>query len=149
PLRYRPLEAEARFLLGQLEGSLGDPQAAERDLTEAYFAAEAGRDDYTKVQVATRLVYQFRDKYERAMDWARHARSALTRVGGSPDLEVGLLNNMVAVNVQAAHYAEALSAAQQGLAVVDRASGREVHRADLLANLGAVYLRLGDGEKAV
>src|SRR6185295_5051738 len=68
---------------------------------------------------------------------------------GSPDLEVGLINNLSTVHLQAAHYAEAVSAAQQGLAVVDMASGREVHRASLLANLGAAYMYLGDRERAV
>jgi len=147
PLNYRPLEAEARLLLGYLEAS--DPQAAERDLFKAFFLAEAGHDDYTKVEAATRLVYQLRDKYDRAMEWAQHARSGIDRVGGSPDLEVGLINNLSTVHLQAAHYAEAVSAIQQGLAVVDLASGREVHRMNLLANLGAGYMYLGDRERAV
>ncbi|HEY8209828.1 MAG TPA: serine/threonine-protein kinase [Myxococcaceae bacterium] len=149
PLNYRPVEAEARLLLGYLEVSLSDVQSAERDLTEAFFLAEAGHDDYTKVQSASRLVWLLRDRPEKAMEWARHARSGLDRVGGSPDLEVGLLNNIATVHLQTAHYAEGLNALQQALAVVDRASGREFLRMDLMTNLGAAYLALGDRDKAV
>jgi hypothetical protein len=53
------------------------------------------------------------------------------------------------VHLQAAHYAETVAALQQGLAVVDMASGRQVHRPTLLANLGAAYIYLGDRERAV
>jgi len=149
PLHYGPVEAEARLLLGWLEGQMGMMQQAEKELSDAFFAAEAGQDDYTKVQAATRLVYQLQDKREKALEWARHAQTGLARTGNSPDLEVILLTNLSAVHIRSGHAAEALSAVQQGLAMVDRTSGREVHRTQLLSNLGAVYMNLGDREKAV
>jgi len=149
PLHYRPVEAEARLLLGWLEGQMGMMQASEKELSDAFFAAEAGQDDYTKVQAATRLVYQLRDRREKALEWARHAQNGLARTGNSPELEVALLTNLSAVHNRSGHYAEALSVIQQGLAVVDRTGGREVHRVELLVNLGAVYTNLGDREKAV
>src|SRR5262249_56529195 len=67
-IHYRPMEAEALYLLGQFQFSNGNFSSAEQSVNTAILAAEAGRHDVILAQAWTMLVRIAvqQDKYQQA-----------------------------------------------------------------------------------
>ncbi|HEY3447117.1 MAG TPA: serine/threonine-protein kinase [Myxococcales bacterium] len=91
--RYRPLEARAALLLGDLLDRTGELAEAEATLSEAVWAAEAGREDVSGAQAASRLtslVGYRRSRPDEGQRWARHAAALLERAGGDDETQARL-----------------------------------------------------------
>jgi tetratricopeptide (TPR) repeat protein len=152
-LRYRPLEAEALLLVGQLRDARGDYPGAERALDEAELAAEAGRDDVTAARVATLLVGVVGLRQARHADAdvrARRAEAAVERAGGGADLQGNLedaLGNLVA---EEGHAAEAVAHHQRAVSLLEQAYGARAPRlAVALNNLAGDFSDVGRDAEAL
>ncbi len=89
-LKYRPLEARAALLLGQVDMLASHPKDAERDLLAAIVAGEAGRDDQMKAIAEISLAQTIREldgRFTEADDWTHLALSTIERMGGDDTLE--------------------------------------------------------------
>ncbi len=91
---YKPLEAEALALLGQIQTN-ASPAAAEQDLSEAYEIADASRHDEVRAEVSTALVFVvgLQGRFDDAKKWFGIATAVLQRVGGHDLMRAWLLNN--------------------------------------------------------
>ncbi len=81
---YRPLEAECRYLLGQLHDQAGQYPSAVQQLTEAWWMAESVGDDPLKARASTELVavVGYRQAhFEEGLRWSRHTQAAIARCG--------------------------------------------------------------------
>ncbi len=108
---YRPVEAEAFYLLGQLEASAGEQDDAEKSLLRAVQAAEAGRHDRFAASALVSLVFLVgyeKAEYARGMELSRHAAAFLERVGGDPMIEGVLEKALGAVEGQQGRLDEAV-----------------------------------------
>jgi len=147
-LGFRPLEAQARFLEGTLLDLNGDLKGGEKELDEALFIAESGRDEVTKLKVATRLTYVVGDRMGRSEDgviWSRLGKATLTRIGADnyPDLEADLWNMEGNVHLRAGAWKEAVEAWKQSLAVVSKAGGNETRRVRAQTNIATAQSKMG------
>jgi tetratricopeptide (TPR) repeat protein len=94
-LGYRPLEAEALYVLGRLQDDTGAAAAAEESLHAAAVAAESSHHDEVDAQAMTRLaslVGRLQNRPREALRFADHAEAAIERLGGDPALREGLLH---------------------------------------------------------
>jgi len=146
-LGFRPLEAQARFLSGTLMELKGDMRGGEKELDEALFIAEAGRDEVTKLKVATRLTYVVGHQMARPEDgliWARLGQATLSRIGADnyPDLEADLWNQVGNVHLRAGAWKKASEAFDRSYQVV-KAGGNEMRRVRALANIATAQSKMG------
>lgn len=79
---YKPLLAEALFILGWLQSMAGDFLACERTLTEAVWVAEASHHDEIKARAAGMLAGEDGD----AELWGRFAEATAERMGPGHEL---------------------------------------------------------------
>lgn len=94
---YRPLEAEALLLAGEVGARTSKLGEAEKALQQAVFTAIAGQDDATATRAASWLVEvvgRWQMKSAEAQLWNAFARAALERLGGDEELEAGLLEKL-------------------------------------------------------
>lgn len=148
-LAYRPLQAEALFLLGDVYENNGDFPRAERTLYEALRAADQSRDDLLRAQAWRKLAYLFgyrMGKFEEGLRMAEQARAALGRTGHNLDFETEILNTEGTILFAQGRYAEALQVYQRAM---PRAGSLEADDPGMLSNLGACYWGLGDPERAL
>jgi tetratricopeptide (TPR) repeat protein len=126
-LHYEPVRAEALLELGRAEMLSGKNEAAERDMSEAFYAGERSRDDGIANQAAVALVNQV-GIHERhpaeARQWARMARALTDRLGdqasrGRLDQYEGMLLDYDG------KYAEAIAAFRKCLAEREKELGPE------------------------
>ena len=89
---YRPLMAEARIALGEVQLNLFASREAEATLHEAIRHAEAGHDGLGKSQAAVLLVdaLAYSGKEAEAEQWAGYAAAALEGIGGDDALAADL-----------------------------------------------------------
>ncbi|HVE82075.1 MAG TPA: serine/threonine-protein kinase [Myxococcales bacterium] len=147
-LGFRPLEAQARYLAGMLLELTGDLRSGERELDEAMFIAEAGRDEVTKLRVTTRLTYVVGDRMlrpEEGLLWGRLGEATLSRIGADnyPDLEADLWNQVGNVHLRAGSWEKAVTAFQRSYQVVKKASGNELRRVRALSNIATAQSKMG------
>jgi hypothetical protein len=99
-LGYQPLVAEILQLEGAVSSRANDVKAAEKQLVEAFWAADASRHDEVRAAAATELVfvsgYQ-EGEFDAAERWSGTAEAVLQRVGGHELLRAWQLNNIAAV----------------------------------------------------
>jgi tetratricopeptide (TPR) repeat protein len=147
-LGYEPARAAALVRLGESERGAGDYAAAERDLAEGFFAAQAIRDDETAALAAVDLVWVVGGKLARYADahaWNRHAGAAVRRIGSPPRLEMNRLAHIGAVLRREGRLAEAALHQRRALVIGEQAFGRnDPQNADALNNLAVVVLDQGD-----
>jgi tetratricopeptide (TPR) repeat protein/tRNA A-37 threonylcarbamoyl transferase component Bud32 len=91
-LGYPPVEAEARYQLGDIQRTLDDP-GAEESFHGAATAAEASRHDEISIKAFARLAWLlgFHHRTKEALRWADLAEAARRRVGVAPDLQALVL----------------------------------------------------------
>ncbi len=139
-LRYRPLEAEALLLVGEMADETGSYEEAGRSLEQAAWAAEAGRHDEAAVRalVATIWVEGYHQaRYERVGALSQRVTALLERLGGPGELEAHLLVTVGAVDLQRSRFAEAERGLERALALLEPKSGADDPRlAETLATLG-------------
>ncbi len=153
-LGFRPLEAQARFLAGTLVELNGDLRGGEKELDEALFIAESGRDEVTKLKVATRLTYVVGHQMAHPEDgliWGRLGQATLARIGADnyPDLEADLWNQVGNVHLRAGDWDEAEKAFKRSYDVVERAGGNELRRVRARTNIATAQGKMGEREKSV
>ncbi|MBP6633817.1 MAG: serine/threonine protein kinase [Kofleriaceae bacterium] len=128
PLGYPPIHARALLLAGGLAMRLGQPAEAERLLTSASLAAEAGRDDRTRTSALIGLVRAVGLEQRRHADglaWARHADAVVARLGADPALAADLDADRALVLAASGDHAGARTALERVYAVRKRAAAVE------------------------
>ncbi len=146
---HRPTEAEALSWLGRLQQKNGDPKAAAATLRDAALVAQASGHDEVAAQAWTLLVFvsgSMLGKPDDALSWARHAESAMERLGGPQaeylrarlDHDVGIvIARQGKLDDAAAHYRRAQS-------VYERTLGpSHVQVAAVLTDLGVLLEQQG------
>jgi tetratricopeptide (TPR) repeat protein len=152
-LRYRPVEAEARFALGLLENGAGDAAASVATLREAALSAEAARYDELGVRARIALVTaaawrmtQFPD----ADRWVTEAAAKIERLGSSETLRAELESAHTMLLWREGRYLEALDEGERALALVGRVLGPSHPEAEkLIGHLANVYEEQGSYEPAL
>ena len=125
---YQPLVAETLALSGIALLKSNDSKAAEHAFVEAFWAADASRHDEVRAEAASQLVYVFgfqEGHYDEAERWSKTAEAVLQRIGGHELLRAWLLNNMGSVLYMRGERQAALRVQQEGLALKEKALGRE------------------------
>ncbi|MCC6559586.1 MAG: serine/threonine protein kinase [Polyangiaceae bacterium] len=151
-LGHLPTESEALEMLGVVQRSTLDLEAAERSLRAAFVAAVAGRHDRIAARAAIDLVFVvgvqlFR--FEDGRQWAFHAGAALRRAGGDPLLDAELHANLGSLLHNKGNHADARKEHELSLATREKVLGPEhrqvVQSLDLLALAASA---LGDHAEA-
>jgi serine/threonine protein kinase/tetratricopeptide (TPR) repeat protein len=121
---WRPLEAEAAFLRGNVESFRGHLDAAAAALEDALWSAEMAHADVLAARAATLLlsVATARGRLDEAHRWERQATAAVERAGdelvrSTYDLKVGRLRQ------DEGHPDEALTWAERAHAIRERTLG--------------------------
>jgi tetratricopeptide (TPR) repeat protein/predicted Ser/Thr protein kinase len=151
-LGYRPLVAEALLRHGWLLARRNELAPAERHLFQALSTALASRHDEVVARAAAMLVFVVgfdQKRFDETLQWSQLAKAALARLDNPPDLESELLNNLGVAYLRQNRQAEALTAFQQSLGLVERHLGLEhARRANVLGNIGIVHRKEGRFEEA-
>ena len=123
---YRPAEAEALYLLGDLEQQSGDASAAEQTLYRAAVAAKAGRHHQVEVQAWANLTlvvgYQLRRPAE-GHKWGDLARAAVDATLGNEAVKADLLNSLGNILIREERYEEALTNLREAHALREKLLG--------------------------
>ncbi len=150
---YRPIEAEARYMLGKLQGNSGKFKAAEQSLEQAWWLAEAAGDDVTRLRAATALIVVV--GYDQARrpaghHWSRHCEAILDRQGRKPAQLAAWLTALGTVQYAEGKYAEAKESQEKALVAAQKALGA-AHPSvgQSLNKLGIIYDSLGDYPRAL
>src|SRR5262249_37903223 len=152
-LRYRPLEAEALLVVGQLQSDTGDPRAAERTLRAAILAAEAGRHGAVAAQAATlltRVVGVDLDRRDDGQEGAARAAASIEALGGESRLAAQLDNNLGVLYYALERWDESMARHRAALAEREKAYGAESpFVAQSLSNIGLVHYAQGHFDEAI
>jgi eukaryotic-like serine/threonine-protein kinase len=152
-LGYQPLIAETQEAIGMMYSKSNDVPSAEKTLVDSYLAADASRDDEVRAVDATNLVwvvgYQ-EGRYADAQRWAKYADAILQRLGGHVLLQAWLLNNLGGLFEIRGDWEAALRMQQEGLALKERALGRDHPDVGISeGNLAVVLTALGRNQEAL
>jgi eukaryotic-like serine/threonine-protein kinase len=152
-LDYQPVLAEALGLMGTMYHKENDSRTAEKLLVDSYLAADASRHDEVRAEDATALVwvvgYQ-QGRYADAQRWAKYAEAILRRLGGHELQQAWLLNNLGCVYDLQGDREGSLRAQQQGLALKERALGRDHPDVGISeGNLAVALEALGRNQEAL
>ncbi|QRK08233.1 tetratricopeptide repeat protein [Archangium violaceum] len=153
-LEYRPVLAEALFLLGVGQGNLGDFPRAEETLTQAVLAALAGGHDREAARAWTLLAFIVGKGAERDTARARlllrHAEAAGERFGGDPELTARRLTYEGELAFVDGRFEETLERYQKALEL--RRRFLPSHHPDIgtsLTDMAGILGQLGRYEEAV
>jgi tetratricopeptide (TPR) repeat protein/tRNA A-37 threonylcarbamoyl transferase component Bud32 len=140
---YEPLIAEAMLLVGKFALEVGEFEAAEKYLSDAFFVARGEDYDRVAAHSASFLVYVVGyagGRYEPGYNWSRHAGAELSRLGSdAARTEIQLLLNVAAMDDRHGKLDEALAAITRGKLLSRELYGEDgVHMARLLTNETAV-----------
>jgi eukaryotic-like serine/threonine-protein kinase len=146
-LGYRPFEAEAALLHGQLQRELNKPEA-EATLQAALLSAEAGRHDEVAARARAILVFLVgyeKAEYDRGLALVPPATAALERLGGNPEIESMLERALGAIDADQSKLDTAIAHFEKALALAERAFGPgHPGVATVLGNLGMAVMARGD-----
>jgi tetratricopeptide (TPR) repeat protein/tRNA A-37 threonylcarbamoyl transferase component Bud32 len=152
-LDSRRMLIRALFVLGNLERSANENDAAAEHLREAYTEAEAEGEDWLRVEVAIELVGLLGFELQRpgeAAVWEHVAGALLEHLGDPEDLRAQWLYESGAAKMRQAEFADAEEAFNRALELYESAHGRDAHEIEpVLQRLGAVARERGDYEQAV
>ena len=152
-VQYRPLEAEALALLGQIYTSAKDPRAAEKTLTEAYESADASRHDEVRAEAATTLVFVTgtqQGRFDDAMKWYGVASAVLQRLGGHDQLRAWLVNDLGCAQSTHRDREAAIRALSEASTLKQRVLGPDSADVGISeANLAYVLQEAGRNEQAL
>ncbi len=125
-LSYHPAEAEALYLLGDLEQQSGDAAAAEQTLYRAAVAAKAGRHHQVEAQAWAALTlvvgYQLKRPAE-GHRWGELARAAVDATLGNEAVKADLLNSLGNILMREERYQEALASLREAYALREKLLG--------------------------
>ncbi|MEX1368017.1 MAG: serine/threonine-protein kinase [Nannocystaceae bacterium] len=146
-LELPTLQARALLTLGRIHAANGEPEAAQQQLSEAaLLATSLGRDELA-ARAAIDLVNiqgAWRSRYQDALEWNRHADSAIERMGGSAELSVLRLNALGGLELSLGHSEQALAALERSLGLVQETFGPgHPLLAATESNLGEALVRAG------
>jgi tetratricopeptide (TPR) repeat protein len=128
PLRYEPLRAEALELQGYLLDEDGHSHDAVATLAEAIDVAYAGHDDALVARAATTLAEVYGATLAQRTDghrWTRLARAAISRLGGSEELEAVRLRVEASLFLFEGKGTEAVASAERALKLAEKVYGEE------------------------
>lgn len=152
-LGYRPVEAEALLLLGELQAQAGQPIEAEETLYQAVFAADAGRHSAVAAKAAAQLVQVLgfqRSLFPLAHHWARHADARIEGLGSNSELSALLSHHHAQVYNAQGQYPEALALSLKAVDLGRRSFGSEHFRLiEPLRTTGSILLNLGRHDEAL
>jgi eukaryotic-like serine/threonine-protein kinase len=152
-LGYRPFEAEAGLLQGQLENRMGKTKPAIASLQAAVWAAEAGKHD----EVAARgwvtllfLVGYQEGEHARVDELAQRASAAIARLGGNADIEASLEQGLGAIAATRGKLDEAIAHFEKAIPLLEKQFGAEhPNVSGARENLGTALLERGDARAAI
>ncbi|MEZ4360260.1 MAG: tetratricopeptide repeat protein [Kofleriaceae bacterium] len=151
-LGYRPFEAEAELLQGQLEHRLGKAEAAIKTLEAAVWAAEAGRLDVVAARGWVDLLFIVgyeRGDHARAKEHEQRASAAIARLGGHPDLEANLEQGLGAIAATQGKLGESISHFEKAIPLLEQVFGAgHPNVAGARENLALALLQRGDAAAA-
>jgi tetratricopeptide (TPR) repeat protein len=155
---YHPLMAEVLAVVGVARQKLAESaegvQGAVQALEEAFWEADASRDDDVRVEAATNLVWSvgyLQSKFVESDRWIRTAQAVLTRMGGHDLQRAWLLNNQGSVDEVQGKKEEALRAHEEALALKAKAWGSADHPDVGISegNIAVVLQDLGRNQEAL
>ncbi|WP_224363235.1 protein kinase domain-containing protein [Hyalangium versicolor] len=150
-LKHAPLLAEALHEVASYRAKTGDAKTVTSLLLEAWWAAEAGREDALRAEMASELAYQvgfMEANSQGGRQWGRHSQAVLERMGGDDALQADLQLRLSAVAAREGQFAETKDLIERALALNDRVRGpRHPKRTYLLTNLGNAYTDLGQPQR--
>lgn len=150
-LGYRPLEAEALYLLADVEDDQGDYKASEHTMLRAATAAIAGHHDQMLARALAALVVEVglrQARFEEAHAWASLAEAAAVR--GDARVRGEVPRNVGRLLYREGRFAEARTQTEACLAVWRPALGEKAFAiAGPLTDLGNGYYAEGDYARAV
>ena len=123
-LGYPPAEAEAAALLGRAQEMSGNFGQAREALERAYFVAVEAGHDVIAVETATSLIYLLSfhmSKATDALEWGRHAKAVVRRLGIEGALLGRLRMNMSTAYGRASQDDKAVEASQSALDALQKA----------------------------
>jgi tetratricopeptide (TPR) repeat protein len=152
-LGYRPFEAEAELVQGDIERSLGETAHARATLEAAVWSAEAGRADDIAARAWVDLVvvvgYDEAD-HARGEELAQRASAAIARLGGNPEIEAwfeqaqgAIAGDQNKLDEAVQHYEKALKLEEQQFGPDSRAV------AMALGNLALAVMLQGHTDRAI
>ncbi|MEZ4379897.1 MAG: serine/threonine-protein kinase [Nannocystaceae bacterium] len=130
-LAYRPLEAEALAVHGNLQLLAGDYEDAEATLTKAVWRHDLIRDDSGLAAAMGSLIScigEQRGDYERAAALRPHADTVIERLGGGTRGEARLLAAFGQLSMRRGNADAALDLGARALAIVEELYGGEDRR---------------------
>ncbi len=145
-LAYPPAQAEALSLLGYLQSSAGQSQAAVRTFRQAIGQASAARDDLLFAQSVIGLMGVLGcelGRYQEALSLETIASALVDRAGGNADLGAKISNILGIIFKRKGELEQARKHYQIALATLEKAHGPEhLSVATTLNNLGNLLLEL-------
>ncbi|WP_394845266.1 tetratricopeptide repeat protein [Pendulispora brunnea] len=150
---YPPIEAQALFAHAELLSLTGaPPKEAETALYEAAWSADRARDDGTRAQAWTRLVFVVGARELRGSEVPllnAQAVAAITRAGTPRDLEFARRHTLGAAYREQGRFAEARTEWQAALELARAHFGADSRQvAKTVGDLGWAALMLGENETA-
>ncbi|MFN0249277.1 MAG: tetratricopeptide repeat protein, partial [Kofleriaceae bacterium] len=151
--KYRPLEAEALTLAGDLQERAGDVPGGIKTLEQAVVAANAGNHRLAAAEAWSRLAwirgYRERD-FDRAMLDVQMAAAAIEGAGGNAELTAQLTHYEALILETKGKAKEAKGKYLAALAAFERMGERDTPKIALVYNdLGTVERKLGDLDAAL
>jgi eukaryotic-like serine/threonine-protein kinase len=152
PLGYGPLEAEALFQKGFLQGYTGDLKGAEQTLFDALTTAQASGHQEVAARAASQLSWIVGNEEVRPDDgekWARQAQSLAEGARVGPALRSELLVQLSTIRAQQGRFQEAADLSTRAIALTE-ASGKDNPRLPAaLNNLAEYQNQIGHLEEAL
>lgn len=146
--RYKPLTAEAQYLIGVTADMLGDYTAAAAALEAAFLAAEASHHDAVAIESAVRLLFVVgyrMSKLDEAGLWERLTDAIMERQGRPREYESRWLSMRGSIRIRAGKLdeaAELLNSAR--LSAEGRFGPTSYEVASIINNLGSLSGIRGD-----
>jgi serine/threonine protein kinase/tetratricopeptide (TPR) repeat protein len=148
---YRPLQAEALYLLADVQDDQGDYATSERTFRRSFAAALAGRHEAQALRTLSALVVEVglrQGRFPEAHDWAALAEAESERLS-DPFSQGELARNEGRLLVREGKLDEARRAIEKCLSIWEPALGQDDFAvAGALTDLGNVRLFQGDMEGA-
>ncbi|HEY4060097.1 MAG TPA: serine/threonine-protein kinase, partial [Kofleriaceae bacterium] len=145
-LNYRPLEAEALLVVGDLEDRMGDTAAALKDTEQAIVAANAGNAKLVAAEawsgMAWMLTKSDRD-FDRAMLAVQMGAAAIESVGGNPMLSAELTHYEGLILETKKRFPEAKKKYDEALAQFEQLHD-DAKLSIILNDVGGLQRKMGD-----
>ena len=146
-LGYRPVEAEALYVLGDVQDDRGDYARSENTLRASFAAALAGHHEPQAARTLAALVAEVglrQARFAEAHEWARLAAAEIER-SSDPFVKGELAKNEGRVFVREGKYDDARAAIENCLSIWEPALGKDDYSvAGAVTDLGNVFFEKGD-----